>query len=699
MRWTLERAYLAGASLVLAILLASGIYEYRGLQNVVTSSQWVTHTVQVLQELEGLEGANLAAESAARGYAIAGNKATLAPYDPAIQECQVHLQRLRDLTRDNPEQQQTLITLSQLLEQRQALLRKLVEGAKGEGAVSVVLQGEQQMGAIRQILRDMSDKEYRLLEQRNDLAAAEHHRTEGSVGAGITFAVAVVLAGTLLLRIDYAKRSKAETALRSAEQRLRAVAENVQEGIISTDSEGRIVSWNPAANRIFGYSRPEALGRAIEMLMPERFRTPSAEELTRYLRGGDSQVLGRTVELVGRRKDGLEFPIELSLTTWQLDDAVFFTGTVRDITGRKRAEERLRESEERFRLVVQEVRDYAIMMLGPEGNVLSWNLGAQRITGYKYDEIMGKHFSVFYEASDIAAGKPGQELKLALADGRFEDEGWRLRKDGSRFWANVVVTALHDETGGLKGFSKVARDFTERRQAQQALRDLSGRLLRAEDQERRRLAREFHDGTSQTLASMQLQLALLQDLIPARNVEARESLSELGELVDRCAGEIRTLSHLLHPPILEEAGLESAIRSYVEGFGRRSGISVMTDIPGDLPRFNLDVETALFRITQEALANIHRHSGSKTAQIRAALIDRQIVLEIRDQGRGIPAELLSNPAKLGVGIRGMTERVRLLGGELKIESDEGGTTIRAELPSETPVPDPPLYSQPMSEAG
>jgi two-component system NarL family sensor kinase len=228
-------------------------------------------------------------------------------------------------------------------------------------------------------------------------------------------------------------------------------------------------------------------------------------------------------------------------------------------------------------------------------------------------------------------------------------------------------------------------DVAERREAEKAVRDVTERLLRTEDQERRRLAREFHDGTSQILASMQLQIALLQDLLPQEDGAVQGSLSELTDLVDSCGSEIRTLSHLRHPPILDEAGLGSAIRSYAEGFGRRSGITVTTDIPDGLPRFSLDIETAPFRVTQEGLANIHRHSGSKTAYIRAAPADGSIRLEIRDQGCGIPAEILHSPAKLGVGIRGMTERIRLLGGKLVIESDERGTTVRAELPSETPV--------------
>jgi len=155
--------------------------------------------------------------------------------------------------------------------------------------------------------------------------------------------------------------------------------------------------------------------------------------------------------------------------------------------------ENLRQSEERFRLLIDYVKDYAIFMLSPEGNVLSWNAGAERIKGYRPEEIIGKHFSAFYTTEDIQAGKPQRALKIAAAEGRYETEGWRVRKDGSRFWADVVITALFDAGGTPKGFSKVTRDNTERKKAEEAVLHLSGRLLRAHDEERRRLGRELHD--------------------------------------------------------------------------------------------------------------------------------------------------------------------------------------------------------------
>ena len=359
----------------------------------------------------------------------------------------------------------------------------------------------------------------------------------------------------------------------------------------------------------------------------------------------------------------------------------------RDITSRKETESALRRSEENYRSLVGEVKDYAIFALDAEGRVITWNKGAEQIKGYLPDEIIGKHFSVFYPREDVAAGKPERELEVAAAEGRFEDEGgWRVRKDGSRFWANVVITALRDEQGRLRGFAKVTRDITERKRAEDAVRELTGRLLRAQDEERRRIARELHDSTAQTLSGLALSLALIETR-PAVTKDARtlKAIRESQKLAKRAATEIRNLSHLLHPPDLDTVGLLAAIRWHAARFSEQTAISVELGLPDDLCRLPSDIEIALFRVVQESLTNVQRHSGSKMAKVRITQSGHEVTVEIEDQGRGMPDSVRNHHwegvSPLGVGIAGMRERMKQLGGRLEIASGDGqGTTVKVTVP-------------------
>jgi PAS domain S-box-containing protein len=382
--------------------------------------------------------------------------------------------------------------------------------------------------------------------------------------------------------------------------------------------------------------------------------------------------------------------------------------TIADLQQKTQALEntlRLRQSEERFRLLVEAVQDYAIFMLDPGGHIVSWNVGAQRIKGYESAEIIGRHFSCFYPPEDLQRGKPAWELQMAARDGRLEDEGWRIRKDGSRFWASVVITAIRDDAGHLIGFGKVTRDFTERMQVQEALRQeitekreahrklyesknslrqLSRHLLRTQDEERRRIGRELHDSLGQSLAAMKINLDFLASIVGADDM-AGQKVAECVELAEASLKEVRTISYLLYPPMLEEMGLKSAIAWYLDGFSARSGIQTTFDVRADFGRLCRDAELALFRVLQESLTNIHRHSGSQTAHIQLVAVDQTAILEIKDRGKGIAAGALEQPsgdrmAAAGVGLRGMIERMLQLGGRLELISTKEGTTVRAVVP-------------------
>jgi PAS domain S-box-containing protein len=352
-----------------------------------------------------------------------------------------------------------------------------------------------------------------------------------------------------------------------------------------------------------------------------------------------------------------------------------------------------------FRLLVDAVQDYAIFILDPDGHVLTWNSGARAIKGYSREEIVGKHFSVFYPKEATESHWPERELALAEKEGRFRDEGLRVKKDGSTFWASVTITALREPDGRLYGFAKVTQDLTMRRDAEERLQTLnrelrtrvqqldesrrvielrtmelqklSGTLLQIQDEERRRIARELHDDLAQHVTAVKMEIDA-----SGRNKELSDSM---GTILQK----IRETSYLLHPPLLDEAGLRAALHWYVDGLMQRSKLEIaLTFHPDLLPGVSKEIEMTIFRIIQEALANVFRHANSDSARVEVIGESEQIVVRVRDFGKGISARIarMESSAQLGVGITGMRERVRQLGGELSVTRAEPGTLVEARIP-------------------
>ena len=257
--------------------------------------------------------------------------------------------------------------------------------------------------------------------------------------------------------------TKANEALRQSEERYRLLFDSNPHPLWVYDSKTlAFLDVNQSAVRSYGYSRDEFLSMSIKDIRPQEDVSALLESVAKTPDGAESAGAWRH-----RKKNGALIDVEVTSHSLWFSDRAARLVVATDITEQKRSENALRESEERLRLIVSNIKDYAIVVLDPEGRVTSWNGGAQRIKGYQADEILGQHFSVFYPAEAVAIGKPTTELKSAKEDGRFEDDGWRVRKDGTRFWANVVVTPLDDDAGHLRGFVKITRDVTEKRKAEQ----------------------------------------------------------------------------------------------------------------------------------------------------------------------------------------------------------------------------------------
>ena len=239
--------------------------------------------------------------------------------------------------------------------------------------------------------------------------------------------------------------------------------------IFVTDAGGLIRSANPRATELFGYSHEELIGQPIEMLAPERLRGRHPSHRENFNAHPRTRQMGAALNLFGQRKDGSEFPVDILLKPLETPTGLAVLSFVRDNTEQHEAQEAQRHADLQLRSIVDSVRDYAIYLLDRDGSVLTWNPGAERIKGYASEEIVGRHFSRFFIQEDLDRGRPAELLRLAAARGRVEEEAWRVRKDGSRFWANVILTAIRDETGQLTGYAKVTRDFTDRKRADEAL--------------------------------------------------------------------------------------------------------------------------------------------------------------------------------------------------------------------------------------
>jgi len=329
--------------------------------------------------------------------------------------------------------------------------------------------------------------------------------------------------------------------------------------------------------------------------------------------------------------------------------------------------------EDRYFLLIEAVQDYAIFMLDTSGRVSSWNPGAQRIKGYSSDEIIGRHFSTFYTPEDIAAGKPARELEVAAADGRVEDEGWRVRRDGSRFWANVIISAVHDATGVLLGFAKITRDLTERMRLTELERasEMAAQVQTTRESEQKRIAHELHDDLGQQLTALKMSVVQLDAGLAGQSETAAfvTQTSELISQIDSMTASLRRIAADLRPPLLDDLGLAAALDWLAEDFTRRYGAPATVHIEPVEQKFSEAASTILFRIVQEAMTNVARHAKATRVRVEITCAAGMLSLEIEDNGVGAT---LSHPAEAhSFGLLGIRERVRQLNGKVSFFSSPG----------------------------
>jgi PAS domain S-box-containing protein len=489
----------------------------------------------------------------------------------------------------------------------------------------------------------------------------------------------------VLTQEDVTPIKRAEEASRQSEARLANLINIAVDAIISVDENQRIRIFNQGAEQIFGYRAAEVLGQPLDMLLPARFVAAHGDHLRNFASTPEqARPMGTRREVFGRRKDGSEFPAEASIAKQRDGGKSSLTVILRDITDRKAADETIRENERALRLIAAATND-ALWNWDVINSKVQRNAGFEKHFGYPADVIEPtiEWWSERVHPDDrMVAGAIMREASEGKADDGFYRYRFR-RRDGSFATINDHVCFVRDKSGKTVRALGAMTDVTTQVEAEANLRLVLQRLMVAEQDERRRIARELHDSTVQDLVAAMINLDCFREQTAGRTEDEVRQIEDGLALLENSAHEIRTLSYLLHPPLLDETGLIGAIRHYVNGVGERTGLTTSVNIPMELPRLDETVELILFRVVQESLGNTHRHAQAKMAAVRLRQDSSEIVLEISDDGRGIPSQILEPGTMdgLGVGIPGMRERLRQIGGRLEIESNGGGTTVRAIVPA------------------
>jgi two-component system, NarL family, sensor kinase len=473
--------------------------------------------------------------------------------------------------------------------------------------------------------------------------------------------------------IDHVKQ--AEGALRAANGRLAAVLAGIDECYCTIDHECRVTFVNDGAARWIGQDPAQIVGRTLGEALPDLAR----EDVAMPLRQAIDQRAPFHIERESAARSGRW--IEVHGYPWADGQSIFF----RDITRRKTAEAGLRRAQALLQATMDALSAHIVVV--DERGIITAANAAWRRAGQQDGHPGARHRLGSHYLAACHAGIAPSDFKTMAQGLRAVVEGKKreFRMHYSRLArgraASLQLRATSFEEGG-RHIVIAQEDVTDITRAEGELHELAGRLLRVQDEERRRIARDLHDTTTQNLVAALMHLDFVRQP-PRRMDHAAGALEEVRALIDRSVQELRTLSYLLHPPLLEELGLASALKWFIRGFEKRSGIAVDFISQGDGRRPRPDAEGALFRVVQEALTNVHRHSGSLTAEVRLIQDSRAIVLEIADRGSGIASDKWIDAAgseSLGVGISGMRIRLRQLGGTLDISSTASGTRIKARVP-------------------
>lgn len=502
------------------------------------------------------------------------------------------------------------------------------------------------------------------------------------------------IVGVLGVVRDVTERRRIEDALRESEERLRSIVQSTREAIVLVNGLMKIAFWSKGAEAAFGYAAQDIIGRPISTILPDRYHAMVEQHFQRARLSDQLSTASRTLELVGRRGDGSEFPMELSLAAWKGKAELFFTLIIRDITERRQAEENLERLNRHHQLVLNSAGE-GIYGTDRDGRTTFINPAGAKMLGWDVADLIGcpMHEVIHHSYSD---GSPCPRevcpMMAGVEEGRLvhtdRDVFWR--KDGTNFPVEYVSTPIR-ERGEVVGVVVVFKDTTERKRAEAQLQDsltrlrtLSRRMEGIREEERTRIARELHDELGVGLTCLKIDLSRLGHLLGDKlgtsdGSTVDERIKSMKEQVDGTIASVQRIVAELRPGVLDDLGLVAAIEWQCRDFQRRTGIVCTCTFSHEDLQLDREQATAVFRICQEALTNVARHADATTVLVALEEREGTVRLQVCDNGRGIPEEKLSHPKSFG--LQGMRERAGLLGGDLTIEPGlKGGTTIGLCLP-------------------
>ncbi|MGZ8421646.1 MAG: PAS domain-containing sensor histidine kinase, partial [Nitrospira sp.] len=500
--------------------------------------------------------------------------------------------------------------------------------------------------------------------------------------------------GVLGIIRDVTERRRIEDALRVSEERLRSIVQSTTDAIVLVNALMKVAFWNKGAEETFGYAAEDLIGQPVTMIIQDRHHEQLERHVQRVRLLGGPHVASKTLELAGRRKDGGEFPLELSVTSWKGKSDLFFTIIMRDISERRLAEEQLDRLHHHNQVVLNSAGE-GIYGVDREGRLTFVNPAAAKMFGWEAQALIGQSLHALVHQTDLS-GMPFMEGRCPIVEtitgGELREHVDSIfwRKDGTSFPVEYVSTPIQ-ERGEIVGAVVVFKDTTDRKRAEEQLQDslrrlrkLSGRMEGIREEERGRIARELHDELGVGLTCLKIDLSRLGGLFGERlaspdRAKVDEKVRGMKEQVDSTITSVQRIVAELRPGVLDDLGLVAAIEWQCRDFQRRTGIVCRCTVSHEDLRVDPEHATAVFRICQEALTNVTRHAQATEVQVQLEDQGVGLLLQVSDNGRGIPHARLMDAKSFG--LLGMRERAGLLGGDVQINTREGkGTTILLHLP-------------------